>query len=70
MKAKKFEQALSRYFAVVGDAPHTNLRGNQAGNGKRAKFFKNRAGFDAIVTAPGPLFYRVVTGRKGTLARC
>ncbi|MCB8747698.1 hypothetical protein LHU53_12365 [Rhodoferax sp. U2-2l] len=68
MKAKKFEQTLGRYFAVLGDAPRTKLRGKKAAKGKRSMVFKNRAGFDVIVTQPGAVFYRVALGRKGTKA--
>lgn len=68
VKAKKFEQTLSRYFAMLVDAPRPNMRGKKTAKGKRSMVFKNRAGFDVIVTQPGAVFYRVALGRKGTNA--
>jgi len=68
MKTKKFEQTLSRYFAVLGAAPRTNLRGKKGSDGKRARVFRSRAGFDIVVTERGAVFYSLAWRREGNQA--
>ncbi len=57
-----------RYDFTFKDRQATIVVPKKAAKGNRSMVFKNRAGFDVIVTQPGAVFYRVALGRKGTKA--